>query len=214
MNNRIRELRKQNGLTMKKLGKELGLAESTISQYETGRREPDLKTLTDLSDFFGVSVDYLLCKDDTVSDYVKIGEAKSSVLLYLQTNPNMPSGKRIDLLFHTTNFDPMVVCFNLGIDQGYLDSWIERDELPPRPIVDKILSVFQLQASEILAEIDLIIYENEADEWQYTNPYSHELIYLLLTAFDKLNDEGQQKAVERVEELTEIPKYKKEPPQD
>lgn len=36
---------------------------------------------------------------------------------------------------------------------------------------------------------------------------------LILTAFDQLNDDGQQKAVERVEELTEIPKYKKEPPQ-
>lgn len=34
-------------------------------------------------------------------------------------------------------------------------------------------------------------------------------------ALDKLNDAGQQKAVERVEELTEIPKYRKEtPPQD
>ena len=33
----------------------------------------------------------------------------------------------------------------------------------------------------------------------------------LLTAFDQLNDEGQSKAVERVEELTEIPKYKKMP---
>jgi len=32
----------------------------------------------------------------------------------------------------------------------------------------------------------------------------------LLTAFDQLNDEGQCKAVERVEELTEIPKYRKE----
>lgn len=31
----------------------------------------------------------------------------------------------------------------------------------------------------------------------------------LLEAFDKLNPEGQRKAVERVEELTEIPKYKK-----
>lgn len=36
----------------------------------------------------------------------------------------------------------------------------------------------------------------------------------LFTAFNQLNDEGQQKAVERVEELTEIPKYKKEPPQE
>lgn len=31
----------------------------------------------------------------------------------------------------------------------------------------------------------------------------------LLEAFDRLNEEGQNKAVERVEELTEIPKYKK-----
>ena len=29
-----------------------------------------------------------------------------------------------------------------------------------------------------------------------------------------LNDDGQQKAVERVEELTEIPKYQRQPPQD
>ena len=31
----------------------------------------------------------------------------------------------------------------------------------------------------------------------------------LLAAFDQLNEEGQSKALERVEELTEIPKYKK-----
>lgn len=31
----------------------------------------------------------------------------------------------------------------------------------------------------------------------------------LLVAFDQLNDEGQSKALERVEELAEIPKYKK-----
>lgn len=36
----------------------------------------------------------------------------------------------------------------------------------------------------------------------------------MLDAFRKLNIWGQKKAIERVEELTEIPKYKKEPPQD
>ena len=36
----------------------------------------------------------------------------------------------------------------------------------------------------------------------------------LLEAFEKLNLDGQIIAVERVEELTEIPKYQKEPPQD
>lgn len=36
----------------------------------------------------------------------------------------------------------------------------------------------------------------------------------LLEAFEKLSLDGQIIAVERVEELTEIPKYQKEPPQD
>lgn len=33
----------------------------------------------------------------------------------------------------------------------------------------------------------------------------------LLSSFDLLNDEGQKTAVARVEELTEVPKYKKQP---
>lgn len=36
----------------------------------------------------------------------------------------------------------------------------------------------------------------------------------LLYAFDQLNESGQAKAVERVEELTEIPKYQKKPSSD
>ena len=38
----------------------IGVAESTISQYETGKREPDFETLLKLGEFFNVSVDYLL----------------------------------------------------------------------------------------------------------------------------------------------------------
>ena len=57
---RLRELRKAKGLSMKELGKMFGLAESTISLYESGKRQPDKDTLVRLANFFGVSVDYLL----------------------------------------------------------------------------------------------------------------------------------------------------------
>lgn len=60
MGNRIRELRKQRGITMKQLGEVVDLAESTISQYETGKRQPDNETLLRLSEFFSVTVGYLL----------------------------------------------------------------------------------------------------------------------------------------------------------
>lgn len=57
---RIRELRKKCGITMKELGEKIGVAESTISQYETGKRQPDYETLLKLGEYFGVTVDFLL----------------------------------------------------------------------------------------------------------------------------------------------------------
>lgn len=45
---------------MKQLGARMGLAESTISQYENDKREPDYDTLLRLCDYFGVTADYLL----------------------------------------------------------------------------------------------------------------------------------------------------------
>ena len=64
MGNRIRELRKSNGLTMKQLGQQIGLAESTISQYETGKRSPDNETLLKLGEIFGVTVGYILGSEE------------------------------------------------------------------------------------------------------------------------------------------------------
>lgn len=60
---RIREIRKKCGLTMKELGDRVGVSESAISQYETGKRQPDYETLLKIADYFGVSVDYLLGKE-------------------------------------------------------------------------------------------------------------------------------------------------------
>ena len=64
MPNRIRFFRKEKKMTMKQLGECLGVAESTISQYETGKRQPDNETLIRLAEFFGVTVDNLLGRSD------------------------------------------------------------------------------------------------------------------------------------------------------
>lgn len=85
MPNRIREVRKSRGLTMKQLGKKIGVTESAISQYETDKRQPDSVTLLKLSNLFDVSVDYLLGaatdkkEQPTVSD--ELSDAVSMELL-------------------------------------------------------------------------------------------------------------------------------------
>lgn len=62
---KIRELRKQRKLTMKELGEKINVAESTVSLYENGKRQPDFETIKKLADFFGVTTDYLLERTDT-----------------------------------------------------------------------------------------------------------------------------------------------------
>lgn len=56
----LRELRQHAGMTMKELGKYIGVSESTISKYKRGAYKIDYETLLRLSEFFGVSVDYLV----------------------------------------------------------------------------------------------------------------------------------------------------------
>lgn len=76
---KLRELRKNCGLTMKELGAEIGVAESTISQYETGKRQPDYETLLKLGEFFGVSVDYLLTGDENKKAPTQEGERDHAI---------------------------------------------------------------------------------------------------------------------------------------
>ena len=56
----MRSLRKAKGLTMRELGERIGVAEVTISTYETGKREPSLDVLCKIADELDVSLDMLV----------------------------------------------------------------------------------------------------------------------------------------------------------
>lgn len=57
---RIKELREKSGIKQKDMANELGIGLSTLSQYETGKREPDMQTVIKIAKYFNVSVDYLI----------------------------------------------------------------------------------------------------------------------------------------------------------
>lgn len=57
--NRLRKVRKEKGYTLAAAAIVIGIANNTLSQYETGKREPKLETWQRLADFYGVSVSYL-----------------------------------------------------------------------------------------------------------------------------------------------------------
>jgi transcriptional regulator with XRE-family HTH domain len=58
--NHIAELRKDAELSQTDLAKILGIAQNTLSQYETGKRTPTKRIITRLADFFHVTENYIL----------------------------------------------------------------------------------------------------------------------------------------------------------
>lgn len=57
---KLRELRKEKGISQKDLGNVLNVCNQAVSFWETGSREPDLDTLREIAEYFETSVDYLL----------------------------------------------------------------------------------------------------------------------------------------------------------
>lgn len=58
--NRIKAARITRGLSQKELATDLGVVQSAVSQWETGRTEPDFATTRKIANILGVSVDYLI----------------------------------------------------------------------------------------------------------------------------------------------------------
>lgn len=57
--NRLKELRKEKGLTLDKIQSKTGINRGTYNNYENGKTEPNQKTWQALADFFDVSIPYL-----------------------------------------------------------------------------------------------------------------------------------------------------------
>lgn len=58
----LKELRMDAELTQEELAQKFNITATAISKYETGDREPTLDFLVKISDYFDVSVDYMLGK--------------------------------------------------------------------------------------------------------------------------------------------------------
>jgi len=58
--NRIRDLREDMDLRQIDVSNATGIDQKTLSNYETGKTNPDSHAIMKLADFFGVTCDYLL----------------------------------------------------------------------------------------------------------------------------------------------------------
>jgi len=56
----LRAIRKSKGFSQVKVSMDLNISREAISNYETGKRSPDVEMLVKFSDYYNVSIDYLI----------------------------------------------------------------------------------------------------------------------------------------------------------
>ncbi len=64
MKNNLKKLRKSRGYTQIAVQMKTGIEQALLSKFENGERTPPTETLVRLADFYGVSIDYILCRTD------------------------------------------------------------------------------------------------------------------------------------------------------
>ena len=116
---RIKELRKQKKLTLRELAGLVGVAESTMSLYENGKREPDFQTLRRIADCLDTDIDFMLGGDSgknpmriPVFGSVAAGipiDAITDIEDYEEISPELASsGEYVALRIKGSSMEPML----------------------------------------------------------------------------------------------------------
>ncbi len=61
---RLKQLRIEHKLTLEQFGEVFSVTKQTTSRWEKGDRLPQIDVITDIADYFNVSVDYLVGRTD------------------------------------------------------------------------------------------------------------------------------------------------------
>lgn len=75
---RLKELRKEKGMTQIDLAKALGVSSGTVAMWETGKRKPSFEMFDRLTALFDRRIDYILGTTDDPSS-LKAGESEAII---------------------------------------------------------------------------------------------------------------------------------------
>jgi len=122
-NEKLQELRKSKSLTQEELAEALFVSRTAISKWESGRGYPSIDSLKEISRFFSVTIDDLICseemisvaendKKEFVSKYVSLIcntlDILLAILLFIPAFGNGPDSSETVSLFGLTGITPWV----------------------------------------------------------------------------------------------------------
>ena len=85
MADRIQYLRKSKGISQEELADKVGVSRQAVSKWESEQSTPDLEKIIILSEFFGVTTDYILKGIEPTKDKDEKGKEIISRILYISS---------------------------------------------------------------------------------------------------------------------------------
>ena len=134
---RIKEIRKAKNVSAKQIAKYANVAESTMSLYENGKREPDYETLIRIADYLSVSLDRLFGR--TGYEF-ELSDLEAAVLSKYRNTPEMQ--KSVETLLNV-DADDFVNAYTAAYSDGNdSDDYVpltseEIDALKNAPVTDE-----------------------------------------------------------------------------
>ena len=219
---RIKAARQKAGMSQEELAQAIGSTKSAVSRYEAGKRQPSYDQLQRISDALGISIYELFDGSTTDADGTihiwpapqnaseeATPEELEALLEKLQNGEPLLLSPDDLAKLKATSKEQIAAALEKQEDQGK----IKRVKAP----------LYKLRGASPERRERLEKLKDQAMRYEHSLGVSHLASDILeqlnapqrriAAALDKLNEEGQEKAAERVEELTEIPRYQaQEPP--
>lgn len=182
---RIKQLRKEKGISQRDMAKSLGINVSTYSNYENNHREPSSEIIKQVSKVLGVSVQDLLVPKDI---YVKIGRLSEAII--------REDKQCIDILTDEEKAEMDKIAASHGENAAsFYEKSVYREKR------DELVHFANNQIKEYLGN-PISEFSKEASKRESQEKE-------LLELFAKLNDCGKYEAIKRIAEMLCIIEYTK-----
>ncbi len=122
-NEKLQELRKSRSLTQEELAEALFVSRTAISKWESGRGYPSIDSLKEISRYFSITIDDLICSDEMItvaenekkefaSRYISLIcntlDILTAILLFIPVFGNGTASPRTVSLFELSGMNPWV----------------------------------------------------------------------------------------------------------
>ena len=118
--NNLKVLRKRKGVSQKDMAEFLGVAHSAYNMYETGARSMNPDVLTKLSDYFGVSIDVILGRENIIENFGRQVEVKPEIMV--EDEIMIPVVASLRCGFDHSG-DPYAILKRIPVPKSYINRW-------------------------------------------------------------------------------------------